>query len=82
MHVVLNLFGHGEDDDVLDVVEIQPFGCNAGRDHYVFSARFEGLDGVLTLFLRCGQGEESGFQNSGTGLALGTVNGNGFDTFQ
>ena len=53
VHVVLDLFRHGKDDDVLDVVEVESFGGNAGRDHDVFGARFEGLDGVLTFFLGC-----------------------------
>ena len=51
VHVILDLFGHGKDDDVLNVVEVEPLGGDAGRDHDVFGARFEGLDGVLTFFL-------------------------------
>ena len=53
--VVLDLLRHGEDDDVLDIVEVKPFGGNARSDHHVFCARLERLDCVLTLLLRCGR---------------------------
>lgn len=51
VHVVLDLLGHGEDDDVLDVVEVETFRGDAGRDHHVLCAGLEGLDGILTFLL-------------------------------
>ena len=53
VHVVLDLLGHGEDDDVLDVVEVEALGRDARGDHHVLRAGLEGLDDVLPLFLRC-----------------------------
>ena len=38
VHVVLDFLGHGEDDDVLDVVEVETLGCDAGRDHHILRA--------------------------------------------
>ena len=53
MDVVLDLLGHREDDNVLDLIEIETLRRNTGGDHHVLRARLEGLDGVLALFLSC-----------------------------
>ena len=54
VHIVLDLFWHGKDDDVLNVVEVEPFGGDARRNHDVLGAGFERLDGILTFFLTYG----------------------------
>ena len=68
VHVVLDLLWHGEDDDVLDVVEVESFGGDAGCDHDVFGAGFKGLDGVLTFFLRF-------FLRGGEGTSVSAMKG-------
>ena len=49
--VVLDLLGHGEDDDVLDIVEVKTLRGDTGSNHNVLSAGLEGLDRILTFFL-------------------------------
>jgi hypothetical protein len=41
MYVVLDLFGHAEDDDVLDIIEVEALGCDARSNHDIFGARLE-----------------------------------------
>ena len=41
MDVVFDLLWHTEDDDVLDIVEVETFGCNARRHHHVFFPAFK-----------------------------------------
>lgn len=53
MHIVFDLLRHGENDNVLDVVEIQSLGRNTGSNHDIFCTCFEGLDSILTFFLSC-----------------------------
>ena len=53
--VILNLLRHGEDNYVLNVVEIETLGSNAGGNHDILGSGFEGLDGVLPFFLSCAQ---------------------------
>lgn len=51
MHVVFDLLWHREDNDVLDIIEVQPFGCDARCDDDILGARLERFDGVLPFFL-------------------------------
>ena len=51
MDVVFDLLRHGEDDDVLDVIEVQTLGGDARRDHDILCAGLERLDCVLAFFL-------------------------------
>lgn len=51
MYVVLNFFGHAEDDDVLNIIEIKALGRDARSNHDIFSARLERFNGVLPFLL-------------------------------
>ena len=51
MDVVLDLLGHGEDDDVLDVVEVETFGSDARGHHYILRAGLERFNRILSFFL-------------------------------
>jgi hypothetical protein len=51
MYVVLDLFGHAEDDDVLNIVEVEALGGNARSHHNIFGAGLKRFDSVLSFFL-------------------------------
>mmetsp|Transcript_45128 Transcript_45128/g.118390 ORF Transcript_45128/g.118390 Transcript_45128/m.118390 type:complete len:308 (+) Transcript_45128:198-1121(+) len=51
MHVVLNLLGHVEVDDVLNLGKVEALGGNVGADEHVLLAFAEHVDCVLALCL-------------------------------
>jgi hypothetical protein len=82
MDIVLDLLWHGEDNNVLDVIEVQTFGCDTRRYHYVLRTRFEGFDGVLAFFLACGCNVGRKGSCRRRNHTFGAVDSNGFDTFE
>ena len=82
VYIVLDLLGHGKDDDVLNVSKVEPFGRNAGCDHDVLGARFERLDGVLTFFLRCMSLVSQAKARGKKSLTFRSVDCDGLDTLE
>jgi hypothetical protein len=82
MYVIFDLFRHGEDDDVLDIIKVEAFGRNTRCYHHVLCTRFERFDGILAFFLTCRRKRKLERMRAKDSLTFGTMDSYRFNAFE